>query len=182
VIASRLIAPKHPDVRSRKWAWYANILAASQLVHERDRARIYRWLGFELHSDWIKPGCFFQSSRFALGAGSSLNYGCFVENVAPVVIGEDTGVGFQVRIITSSHEPGDPDHAWGDWVPAPVRIGSGCWIGTGATILPGVTIGDGCLVAAGAVVTRDCESHGMYAGVPARRIRDLRVSPTAGVS
>ena len=39
--------------------------------------------------------------------------------------------------------------------------------------MPGVTIGEGCIVAAGAVVTKDCESHGLYAGVPARRIRDL---------
>ncbi|HEX4010893.1 MAG TPA: acyltransferase [Solirubrobacteraceae bacterium] len=177
-----MIVPKHPDVRSRKWGWYANILAASPLVHERDRARIYRWLGLQLHSDCVKPGCFFQSSRFTLGAGSSVNYGCFVENVAPVEIGENTAVGFQVRIITSSHEPGELEQAWGEWTPTPVRIGSGCWIGAGATILPGVTIGDGCLVAAGAVVTRDCAPHGMYAGVPAQRIRDVGASSTAGVS
>jgi acetyltransferase-like isoleucine patch superfamily enzyme len=30
-----------------------------------------------------------------------------------------------------------------------------------------------CVVAAGAVVTGDCEPDGLYAGVPARRVRDL---------
>jgi maltose O-acetyltransferase len=40
-------------------------------------------------------------------------------------------------------------------------------------VLPGVTIGAGCAVAAGAVVTADCEPDGLYAGVPARRVRDL---------
>jgi maltose O-acetyltransferase len=173
VIVPRLIVPKHPDVRSRKWAWYANVLAASQLVREPDRARIYRRLGMQLHSDWIKPRCFFQSSRFTLGAGSSLNYGCFVENVAPVEIGEDTGVAFQVRIITSSHEPGEPPQTWGRWFAAPVRIGSGCTIGVGSTTLPGVTIGDSCIVAPGAMVIRDCDPFGMYAGVPARRIKEV---------
>jgi maltose O-acetyltransferase len=39
--------------------------------------------------------------------------------------------------------------------------------------MPGVTIGDGCTIASGAVVTRDCEPDGMYAGVPARRVKDL---------
>lgn len=34
--------------------------------------------------------------------------------------------------------------------------------------------GPGCVIAAGAVVTRDAEPDGLYAGVPARRIRSLR--------
>ena len=37
----------------------------------------------------------------------------------------------------------------------------------------GVTVGDGCVLAAGAVVTGDCEPDGLYAGVPARRVKDL---------
>ena len=39
-------------------------------------------------------------------------------------------------------------------------------------VLPGVTIGDDVIVAAGAVVAADCAPGGVYAGVPARRIRD----------
>ena len=37
----------------------------------------------------------------------------------------------------------------------------------------GVTVGDGCVVAAGAVVREDCEPGGLYAGVPARRVKKL---------
>jgi maltose O-acetyltransferase len=174
-----LLTPKHPDVRSRKWAWYANCLAPSQLLREHQRAAIYRWLGMELDSDRIKPGCFFQSSRFRMGRNSSLNYGCFIENVAPVDIGEGTDIGFAVRVITSSHAPGGAERRAGDWFPQPVQVGNGCWIGVGVTILPGVNIGDGCVVAAGAVVTRDCEPHGMYGGVPATRLRDLAAPESA---
>lgn len=164
---------RHTDVRSRSWAWCANTFAASPMVREPDRAAMYRALGMQLDSDRVKPGCFFQSARFRLGAGSALNYDCFVENVEWVTIGERTGVGFGVRIITSSHQPGDAEERAGRWWPYPVHIGNGCWIGVGATILPGVTVGDGCVVAAGAMVTRDCEPHGLYAGVPAVRVRDL---------
>ncbi len=39
--------------------------------------------------------------------------------------------------------------------------------------MPGVTIGDGCLVATGAVVAKDLEPNGLYAGVPAKRIKDF---------
>jgi maltose O-acetyltransferase len=54
-----------------------------------------------------------------------------------------------------------------------VEIGDRVWLGARAMVLPGVTVGDGCVVAAGAVVTRDCEPDGVYAGVPARRIRPV---------
>lgn len=168
-----LITPKHPDIRSRKWDFYVNHLAASSLLRDRDRVRIYRALGMELHSDRVRPGCFFQSDRFRLGRDASVNLGCFIENVARVEVGDATAIGFHVRIITSSHLPGEPPQTWGQWVPAPVRIGDRCWIGVGATILPGVTIGDSCIIAAGAVVTGDCDPFGLYAGVPARRVRDL---------
>jgi maltose O-acetyltransferase len=171
-----LFLPKRLDVTSRKWAWYVNSVAASPLLRDGDRTMIYRRLGMRLRSDRLKPGCFFQSARIDLGAGSSINYGCFIENCAPVEIGQNTHVGFYVRIITSSHESGGADQRAGAWHPQPVRIGNGCWIGVGVTILPGVYVGDGCVIAAGAVVADDCEPDGLYAGIPARRVRDLASS------
>ena len=48
------------------------------------------------------------------------------------------------------------------------------WIGSNATVLPGVTIGDGAIVAAGAVVTRDVPENTIVGGVPARVMRHLR--------
>ena len=56
---------------------------------------------------------------------------------------------------------------------APVRIGNGAWICTGAILLPGVTIGENALVAAGAVVTRDVEAGTLVAGVPAVPVKSL---------
>lgn len=56
-----------------------------------------------------------------------------------------------------------------------VIIGNGVWIGAGATILPGTVIGDGCVIAAGSVVKGIVESNSLYAGVPAKKIRDLEV-------
>src|SRR5690625_6212434 len=51
--------------------------------------------------------------------------------------------------------------------PAPVIIRKNVWIGSNATILPGVTIGDNAVVAAGAVVTKDVPENTVVAGVPA---------------
>ena len=53
---------------------------------------------------------------------------------------------------------------------APIKIGNRVYIGTRATLLPGVTIGDNCIVAAGAVVTKNVPSGSVVAGVPAKII------------
>lgn len=52
-----------------------------------------------------------------------------------------------------------------------VVIGNDVWIGNNVSILEGVTIGDGAVVAAGSVVTKDLEPYGIYAGVPAKKLR-----------
>ena len=58
--------------------------------------------------------------------------------------------------------------------PAPRRtkIGNDVWVGAGAIILAGVEIGDGCIIAAGSVITKSCEEYSIYAGNPARKIKD----------
>jgi acetyltransferase-like isoleucine patch superfamily enzyme len=52
------------------------------------------------------------------------------------------------------------------------EIGDHVSIGTNATILP-VKIVSNVVVGAGSVVTKDITSPGVYAGNPARKIRDL---------
>ena len=66
----------------------------------------------------------------------------------------------------------EPDRR-GDNIPAPIHVGENVWIGSHATILPGVTIGENAIVAAGAVVTKDVPADTVVAGVPARPIRKL---------
>lgn len=55
----------------------------------------------------------------------------------------------------------------------PLLIGSDVWIGSGVTILPGCRhIGDGAVIGAGSVVSRDVPPFAIFAGNPARFIRD----------
>lgn len=50
-------------------------------------------------------------------------------------------------------------------------IESDVWVGDGVVIMPGVRIATGSVIAANAVIARDTEPYGIYAGLPARRIR-----------
>lgn len=58
----------------------------------------------------------------------------------------------------------------------PTRVGSHVSIGSGATILP-VDICDHVVIGAGAVVTKDITRSGVYAGNPARFLKDIPAPP-----
>ena len=56
---------------------------------------------------------------------------------------------------------------------APVKIGNNVWIGSNATVLPGVTIGEWSVIAAGAVVSKDVPSYTVVGGVPAKVLKKI---------
>lgn len=89
-----------------------------------------------------------------------------------VTIGNDCFIGHGVMFINDLFSEGRP--AGGDqakW--KPTKIGNGVSIGSNATILP-VTICDNVVIGAGSVVTRDIKDGGVYAGNPAKKIRDIK--------
>ena len=103
---------------------------------------------------------------------------CYFDTRGPIAIGRSCDLGMEVMFCSSSHRAGPRSKRAGEYFHAPIVVGDGTWIGSRALILPGVTIGEGCIVAAGAVVTEDCAPDGLYAGVPARRVRDLEPART----
>jgi maltose O-acetyltransferase len=161
------------NATSRRWSWYVNVLGASPLLRGKDRRRLLRSAGLDVHTNRIGPACYFHSHAISVGPKTLLNHGVHIENAERVDIGAACSLGMYVTVLTSMHETGPHSGRAGAWSAAPVRIEDGCWIGARTTILPGLTIGAGCIVAAGAVVTEDCAEDGLYAGVPARRVKDL---------
>jgi acetyltransferase-like isoleucine patch superfamily enzyme len=59
------------------------------------------------------------------------------------------------------------------------RLGTGCSIGAGAVVLPGVSVGRGAMVGAGAVVTKDVPAHAIVVGNPARIKGYVQTEPPA---
>jgi maltose O-acetyltransferase len=160
--------------RKLSWDFLLNHVASSDLLNSRMRIWFLRLLGVDVDPTvFMRAGNWLSGRKVSIGAGCSLNVQCFFDESAPIRIGANCNFGPQVMIHTSAHEIGGSDRRCGPQVPKPVTIGDGVWICLRASVLPGVTIGDGCLIAAGAVVTGDCEPNGLYAGAPARRIRDL---------
>lgn len=155
-----------------------NGLLASPLVVSKLRVRLLRV--FDVHATHAKigSGCHIGGGRLELGAGTFINYQAFLDPTAGIFIGRNVMIGSRSMLITTTHAIGPTearrtDRGEGTSIRRPIHIGDNVWIGLGCTVLPGVTIGPGCVVAAGAVVIRDCEANGLYAGVPARLVRQL---------
>jgi acetyltransferase-like isoleucine patch superfamily enzyme len=92
-----------------------------------------------------------------------------------VTIGDDCFIGHGVMFINDVFAKGGP--ARGDkslW--RSTKIGSRVSLGSNATILP-VSICDDVVVGAGAVVTKDINKPGIYAGNPARLLRMIEGNP-----
>ncbi|PRY64660.1 succinyltransferase-like protein [Glaciihabitans tibetensis] len=108
-----------------------------------------------------------------IGENVFVNSFCYFDAAESISVGDGTRIGDHVRLVTSTHSLGGPDQRAGAGISSPISIGRGVWLGSSVVVLPGVTIGDGCVIAAGAVVTRSTAQNGLYAGVPAKRIKDL---------
>ncbi|WP_326670521.1 acyltransferase [Streptomyces canus] len=108
-----------------------------------------------------------------IGDGVVLGRGSHVIADTTVTIGSDCYFGPYVYVTSTNHSYDDPHEPIGKQWPRmePVEIGPGCWIGTGAVILPGARIGRNVVVAAGAVVRGVVPDHAVVAGAPARVVR-----------
>lgn len=122
----------------------------------------------------IGDGCFIGpfveiQRNVEIGANSRIQSHAFICEL--VEIGEDCFIGHGVMFINDTFETGGP--AGGNkelW--KSTHIGDNVSIGSNATILP-VAICNNVVIGAGAVVTKNIETAGVYAGSPARLIREL---------
>lgn len=81
--------------------------------------------------------------------------------------------GTGVSLITATHETSLQSRRDNVEYAEPITIGDDCWLGSNATILPGVTVGKGCTVGAGALVTKDIPPYCVVMGVPARIVKHV---------
>ncbi len=110
-----------------------------------------------------------------VGKDVFINSGCHFQDQGGIYIGDGTLIGHSVVLATINHEAEPTMRA--SMHTKPIVLGKNVWVGSHATILPGVTVGDGAIVAAGAVVTKDVPPGTVVGGVPAKIIKN---SVTAG--
>lgn len=159
----------------KKSLWYIiiNKLSVSPFVTYKIRWKLYKLFNANIEGK-IFSHVVFEYKNVRIGKGTFVNKYCWFDGNSFINIGENCAIANHVRFCTSTHKIGCLEKRAGKFIEKEINIGNGCWIGANVTILPGVVIEDGCIIAAGAVVTKNCYKNGMYAGVPAKRIKDLK--------
>lgn len=127
----------------------------------------------------------FHSSGLRVGGGGRENHTAnltigdrctihnnFINVCEPILIGDDVGLSTEVAILTHGYWlsvlEGFPASFVG------VKIGSGVIIGYRSLIMMGAVIPEKTVIGAQSVVTKTLEKKGIYAGSPARFIKDIK--------
>jgi maltose O-acetyltransferase len=109
----------------------------------------------------------------SIGAGTFINYGCVMLDVATIRIGAQCQIATNVQLLTATH-PVDPVARRAGWESGEsIELGDNVWLGGGVIVCPGVSIGDDTVVGAGAVVTRDLPAGVVAVGNTARVLREI---------
>lgn len=186
-LADRRLAERAPTARTARQAELIGrrgiSLGAHVVIHDHARLQCARWSDPRQFAGQIRlgAGTVIQPYAYLLSDGGSLTLGehcsvnafCFLHATGGLSIGNYVRIAAHTVIVTSAHrfdDPTRPIHAQGNTL-EPVVIEDDVWIGAGVRIRGGVRIARGGVIGAGAVVTRDTEPWGVYAGVPARLIR-----------
>ncbi|MHB8664004.1 MAG: acyltransferase [Acidimicrobiales bacterium] len=106
-------------------------------------------------------------ARCVIGRGNAIIGRCSID------IGDDVTTAPNVYITDHNHSYDDVTVPIGKQWPTmePVRVGPGCWLGTGVVVLPGADIGRNVTVAAGSVVRGRIPDYSVIAGAPAKVVR-----------
>ena len=114
--------------------------------------------------------------RLIIGRDSWIGESCWIDNWAPVVIGDNVCISQSVYLCTGNHDWTDPHFAI---APKSIVIGDSAWVGARAVIGPGVELGNGAIAAVGSVVVKTVPPWEIHAGNPARFIKIRRLKKPA---
>ena len=114
----------------------------------------------------------------SIGRNVHIAVGSSLIGAGKITLSDFSGISSRVLIYSSSDDysgasltnPTVPE-IYKNVTHAPVFIGRHVIIGSGSVILPGVSIEEGAAIGALSLVTKNCESFGIYTGNPAKRIK-----------
>lgn len=147
---------------------------------------IMPYLGYLFMSDRMNT-CIWRVLGVQVGARSRIRRGTKINSPSRLIIGKDSLIHGELRT-RGGLEIGDHVELVGNVqvstqrhnlyssifenVYEPINIKDESWVSLNAIILSGVTLEEGTVVAAGAVVNKNTEQWGVYAGVPAKKISE----------
>jgi putative colanic acid biosynthesis acetyltransferase WcaF len=101
----------------------------------------------------------------------------WLDSLAPIRIGANACLSQGVMVVTGNHDWTKPAF---DLVVREVVIEEGAWAAVRSLLLPGSKLASHAVLGAGSVLSGPTEPYGIYAGVPARKVKERRISSEGG--
>ena len=122
----------------------------------------------------LKPGIRVKFPwRLVVGHHCWLAEDAWLDNLAPITLGDRVCISQGVYLCTGNHDFHSPGF---DLLLGPISIGSETWIAARAVIAPGTQIGTGAVVGLGAIVSGKVASRSIVRGNPAIIVGWRRIS------
>lgn len=161
-----------PRWKELAWWWARSLFFAGSFpLPSGLKVRILRSFGAKVGKGVVIRSRVDVSFPWRLSLGDHVWVGDEVKilSLAEVEVGSHVCLSQRAFLCTGSHDFGSSGF---DLKTAPIRIGSGCWIGAQAFVGPGVVFGPESRCLAGAVVVRPVPRGCTVGGVPAKILRD----------
>ena len=160
--------------RLGRFAWkvvYSLLFRTSPRPLHAWRAMLLRWFGAKLGENChIYPGAeIWAPWNLNCGDVVAIADGAIIYNPSPVFLGSHSVISQQAYLCGASHDYNESDFPL---ISAPIWIDAHAWICARATVQMGIRVAEGAILALGAIATSDLEPQSIYAGIPARKIKD----------
>jgi putative colanic acid biosynthesis acetyltransferase WcaF len=157
--------------------WYftgAPLIRSSLLPFSAIRSHLLQLFGAGVGIGVVlKPGIRVKYPwMLTIGKHAWIGEDVWIDNLAPVTIGDNVCISQDAYLCTGSHDWSDP--AFGLKL-GPIDVEDGAWIGARAMICPGVRIEECAVASAGSIVTRNIPAFEIHAGNPAKFVRTRKI-------
>lgn len=162
--------------RARRLVW--NVCRA--LFYRTSPRSMHGWRSFLLRcfGATMGPGCHFYPASKVWAPWNLVCVdhvtaadGVEIYNPAPVRFGSHAILSQDAFVCGATHDYDDPRFPLLAYA---MDFGAYSWVCARASVAPGVGLGEGAVLGLGSVATRNLEPWGVYAGVPAVKVRDRK--------
>jgi len=157
--------------------WYVvnHLLIKSAIPGSAWRVFLLKLYGAEMGSGIvIKPGVSIKYPwRLKIGDHSWIGEKVWIDNLGNVEIGKHCCISQGALLLCGNH---DYSRSAFDLKVGNIMLEDGVWIGAKSVVCPGVTCLSHAVLSVGSVATKDLESYSIYAGVPATKVRERKIS------